>query len=76
MASSKSKKTVSRQKGKYEEFKQKYAKAYEEVFNSLPAWKKRAVLEDSAKNINLSEEKFSILALFVKEVIKKAEEDK
>jgi len=74
MPPSKSKKTASRQKG--ERLGDKYAKAYKEVFDSLLPWKKRAVLEDSAKNINLSEEKFSILALFIKEVIKKAEEDK
>jgi len=39
----------------------------------LPPWKKQAVLEDSVKNIDMNIEKFSVLALFVKEVIKKAE---
>jgi hypothetical protein len=71
MPPSKSKKTASRQKG--ERLGDKYAKAYKEVFDSLPPWKKQAVLEDSVKNIDMNIEKFSVLALFVKEVIKKAE---
>lgn len=73
MPPSKPKKTASHQKG--ERLGDKYAKAYKEIFDSLPAWKKQAVLEDSLKNFNLREEKFSVLTLFVKEVIKKAENE-